>query len=166
VILEDCFSIDDASNGTHTLTLDSGATKTMVGRSLKNLVENAEKMEKPSRIHFPKGQSAISDKSGTLKIEAITSDGDDIKLSFKNTLIADDLKHSVASVAQVCDAGALVLFTKKDGKILRKDKNGKLYEVAMFPRCGNLYQLRVNEVIDQGNSQNNAESIAFAANQQ
>ena len=58
MILEDCFSIGDASNGAHTLTLDSGATKTMVGRLLKNLVENAEKMEKPSRIHFPNGQSA------------------------------------------------------------------------------------------------------------
>jgi hypothetical protein len=164
VILEDCVLIDDTSNGTHTLTLNSGVTKTMVGHSLKNLVENAKKMEKPSCIHFPNDQSAISDKSGTLKIEVMMSDGNDIKLSFKNTLIADDLKHSVASVAQVCDAGTLVLFTKKDGKILRKDKNGKLYEVATFPCCGNLYQLQVNGVIDQGNSQNNTESIAFAAN--
>ncbi len=85
MILEDCFSIDDASNGTHTLTLNSGALKTMVGHSLKNLVKNAGKMKKPLHIHFPNGQSAISDKTGTLKIEAITSDGNDIKLSFKDT---------------------------------------------------------------------------------
>ena len=61
------------------------------------------------------------------------------------TCLTDALKHSIASVAQICDAGTIVVFTKNDGKIIQKRDDGKLYEVASFPRVRNLYQLCPNE---------------------
>ncbi len=143
LILEDLFLLSNNTKNDNKIILDSGATRTMIGQRLSSLVTSQEKLAIPVKITFPNGSTTITDCGGTLKFKTPIENGK-INLSFQNALVTNALKHSVISVAQICDAGALVIFTKNDGKIVRKDKNGKNYEVASFPQIRNLYQLVPN----------------------
>ncbi len=143
--IEDCFlnteSNPDGISNSRMATIDSGATATMTGLHTNDLISGMKMLKKPLLIHFPNGQSAITSNAGKLNVKTVAPNGDNMNITFEDVLIAKELKHTVISIACICDKGAIVIFTKKDTKIVQKLQKGKLYEVASFPQNGNLYQM-------------------------
>jgi hypothetical protein len=127
--------------------IDSGASKNMTGEYTDDLMSEKKVLDKPVVINFPNGAKAVAKTAGLLKFET-SSVTNGSEITFKDVIIAKDMKNTVVSVAQVCDSGALVLFTKTEGLILRKSSKDNIYVVAKFPRVKNLYKLDMDEMKD------------------
>ncbi len=49
------------------------------------------------------------------------------------------------SVAQICDAGGVVVFDKREATILQKETSGNIVPVMKIPHVQNLYKLNMDE---------------------
>ena len=135
----------EEESGAKYATVDSGATKHIAGRNLKDLVLNKSKLETPCRLHLPNGEKLIAREKGDVKITM--GEAKSQQHFIKDVIYTDDVASNVllVSVAKVCDKGARVLFDAKECKIQMKEKK-KWKTVIQAKRRGDLYQFPLNKL--------------------
>ena len=123
-------------------TVDSGATKHVVGASAKELLSNVSKMVRGCKLHLPNGQVLIAREKGDL--DFMVGNGKNDKRKITDVVISEEVAGDVLiSVARICDKGARVTFDANKCRILKKI--GKKWVVAITAkRNGNLYQFPID----------------------
>ena len=134
-------SIKQAMKGRYA-TVDSGASKHVVGANAKELLSNVSKMEKGCKLHLPNGQVLIAREKGDLDFRV--GNGKNDKRTITDVVISEEVARDVLiSVARICDKGARVTFDATKCRILKKV--GKKWVVAITAkRKGNLYQFPID----------------------
>ena len=125
-------------------TVDSGATKHIAGSSLKELILNKSKLEKPCLLHLPNGEKLIAREKGDVKITL--GEAKSQQHFIKDVIYSEDVSSNVllVSVAKICDKGARVLFDAKGCKIQMREKK-QWKTVIQAKRRGDLYQFPLNK---------------------
>lgn len=127
-------------SGVRTAFLDSGASRHMTGPYTSDLLSERRNMERPVRIHFPNGQSSLASEQASISFSnRSTPNGSPVVIN--DVIVSESLVNTVFSVARICDMNSVVVFSKNEAIILRKNDDGIPTPVMRIPRVGNLYKV-------------------------
>ena len=117
------------------VTVDSGAAENVIPKHMAPRTPVEPSDEQAAGVVYSAANGSIMPNRGKKSVPVITREGQSRQMNMQIT----DVNKALMSVAKVCDAGHMVVFTKQGGVI----KNNKSGEETAFRRENNVYRLTV-----------------------